>query len=55
MLLASLRNLWFQVGEATLTPISHLHSLGPEHAHGALETRAFPDLCQVALQTPGHR
>ena len=55
MLLASLRNLRFQVGEPMLTPISHLHSLGPEHTRGALETWAFPHLCKVALQTRGHR
>lgn len=41
MLSATLRNLRFQVGEATLTPISHLHSLGPEHTRGALETRSW--------------
>lgn len=38
VLSATLRNLRFQVGEATLTPTSHLHSLGPEHTRGALET-----------------
>lgn len=38
MLSAMLRNLRFQAGEATLTPASHLHSLGPEHTGGALET-----------------